>query len=179
MKINIQLTCLLISYLIGSYVHAQQLYKWVDEHGMTHYSDELPAGHVEHEAFQFAEYHSDSNPVEDYYSIQNQLERLQERRAETLKQKQRAAEIKAAKNPPPREVIITSSEPQQRYYSPAYFPHGLHKPHKYILGKPYYGHQNKHQRHARLPRTPIERPRTGIASGVKVKPSIAGFSASK
>lgn len=159
---------------------AQELYKWVDDQGVTHYGDTLPDQHVEHESFKFAEYTQQANSSADYYSIQNQLQRLQDRRAAELERKQQLAEIKAAKNPPKPDTKVTLYEPERRYYSPAYYPYGFIKP--YIKGV---GHYHKadvkhhHSKHAHLPRKSIDRPKSGLVFNSSKKPTKAVLSASK
>ena len=177
---SILLASLLVAICTStSFVNAQELYKWVDEQGVTHYADALPEAKVEHQLFRFADYQHTDNPSDDYYSIQNQLKRLQESRAEALKQKQQAAEIRAAKYPPKQEVIVTSLEPQQRYYSPAYYPYGFNKRFKYIPGSKYNSRHIAHHPKRKVNHSPVEKPSRGIVHKNPVKRSTVQFSASK
>ena len=157
-----------------SHADSQQLYKWVDDQGVTHYGDALPDDEIAHESFHFPQYSHVSNPSDDYYSIQNQLQRLQERRSQALKQKQQAAEIKAANNSASQQPTVTVVEPERRYFAPAYFPHRYNKHYKYIPGKPH--HYNKH---ASSSKTPVEQSRGGLVSRPSAKRGQASFSASK
>lgn len=163
-----------------SQVNSQQLYKWVDDQGVTHYGDALPDENIVHESFKFPQYNQASKPSDDYYSIQNQLQRLQERRAETLKQKQQAAEIKAAKNPSRQELYVTAAEPERRYYPYAYFPNRFNKHYKPIAGVPYHGrHYKHHNKHVSPSKTKLEPVRSGLVSKPSAKRSKAVFAASK
>jgi|GEM_PF-3582229 len=172
-------SCVVCSMAI-SLANSQQLYKWVDGQGVTHYGDALPDESVAHELFKFPQYNQASNPSDDYYSIQNQLQRLQDRRAETLKQKQQAAEIKAAKNPSRQEVYVTAVEPERRYYSSAYFPNRFNKYYKYIPGVPYHGrHYKHHNKHVSPSKTILEPAHRGLVSKPAAKRSKAVFAASK
>ncbi|MEM8844623.1 MAG: DUF4124 domain-containing protein [Pseudomonadota bacterium] len=70
----------LIAVLFVSSAEAQEFYKWVDEDGVTHYGEVLPSPDIAHEEFDFPAAYETSNPTDDYYSIQNQLKRVQEQR---------------------------------------------------------------------------------------------------
>ena len=182
MKLNHRLlnTILLVGLITGSYVQAQQLYKWVDAHGLTHYGDVLPDEHIEHEAFSFGEYQQQENP-DDYYSIQNQLRRLQETRAETLKQKQQVAEIKAANNKTQEVVYAAPYEPQQARYFPAYLPYGW-SANKFALHPKFGRYSGHHSKQINSQSIADNRPLRGIvskpkASNSKAKKSI--YSASR
>lgn len=166
--------------MVFSLANSQQLYKWVDDQGVTHYGDALPDEDIVHESFKFPQYNQVSNPGDDYYSIQNQLQRLQDRRTETLKQKQQAAEIKAAKNPPRQEVYVTAVESERRYYPSAYFPNRFNKHYKYIPGVPYHGrHYKHHNKHVSPSKPMLEPVRSGLVSKSGAKRSKAVFAASK
>ena len=52
----------------------------MDADGVTHYGEILPSPDIEFEEFDFPTQYATSNPHEDYYSIQNQLKRVQEQR---------------------------------------------------------------------------------------------------
>lgn len=108
-------------------VQAKQLYKWVDADGQTHYGETLPGENVDHVAFEFTDNYQAPDTQDDYYSVQNQLKRLQERRAQARAEKQQA--IKAEKQREPEIVYVQSKEPERRYYVPAYYPN--YKAHHY------------------------------------------------
>ncbi len=172
-----QNTIIIFSIMAAMYAiegNAQKLYKWVDEHGVTHYGQDLPSQNTEHVAFEFTQDYQASNPQEDYYSIQNQLKRLQERRAEQNAQKQQSEEAKV-KQKSPEVIYVNVNESERRYYAPAYFPHykGHHFNDKYHRDYP------KHSQHKRQQKTNIEKPRSGISQKSNVNRSRAVFSASR
>ena len=114
--------------LCGSNIYAeQQFYKWVDENGVTHYGEALPRADVEHVAFEFPEQYSTSNPKDDYYSIQNQLQRMLDRRQEQRRNKQERIAAANANSPQPPIPPVEYEEPRYSYYQPVFFPHLKHK----------------------------------------------------
>ena len=166
-------------------VSAQQLYKWVDDQGVTHYGEALPSNDIEHVTFEFANYNTfdndqKPNPQDDYYSIQNQLKRLQDRRTQQLEEKKLAAEARAANNPPSQEAYLEYSQPAERYYAPAYYP----RHYSNFYPKHHFGYQNGHKirRHLNFPnqhKPAIKQSRSGISQKVKANRSKAVFSASR
>ena len=70
----------LVAMLFMAYAHAQEYYKWVDADGVTHYGEVLPNTDTEYESFEFPRQYTNSDPSDNYYSIQNQLKRVQEQR---------------------------------------------------------------------------------------------------
>jgi len=153
-------------------VQAQQLYKWVDAQGVTHYAEALPSEDVDHVAFEFTENYQAANPQDDYYSIQNQLKRLQQRRSQQRAEKQQVAEARAAKQQTTEIIYVQASESEPSYYLPAYYPHFNFNPYN----KKYNGHYSKQTHHQK---TYIEKPRSGISQKAKVNRSGAVFSASR
>lgn len=113
--------------LYGSNVYAEQFYKWVDENGITHYGEILPNAEVEHVAFEFPEQYVTANPEDDYYSIQNQLQRMLDRREEQRRKKQERIATANANSPPPLPPVEYYDEPRYGYYQPIYYPHLKHK----------------------------------------------------
>ena len=111
--------CLCI-ILYASSAYAGQFYKWVDEEGVTHYGESLPDENIEHVAFEFPEQYVMSNPEEDYYSIQNQLQRMQERREQRLLNKQKKADLASNSSLQPQPVYY--EEPRNDYYRPVVHP---------------------------------------------------------
>ena len=92
--------------LISSATHAKEYYKWVDENGVTHYGEDVPAENVEHEAFNFPEQYTTSDPKQDYYSIQNQLDRLVERRQQLQRQRDSRKNVQTASTVSPVPVFV-------------------------------------------------------------------------
>lgn len=179
---NLKFRLLLVTMLTGmsaAWVHAQELYKWVDEQGVTHYGDTLPEQATPHHAFEFTEYQQPTASDTDYFSVQNQLQRLQNRRTQDLKQKQQRAEINAAKNPPQQEIVFVPQEPQRRYYSPAYLPHGFNRTHAKGVAPYYDSYVKHHSKQPRVKQDSGERSRGGIVWNANKKPSKAVYSASK
>ncbi len=88
MKPNVIAVLLITTSVLTIEVQAQQLYKWVDAQGVTHYSEALPSQNVDHAAFEFTKDYQVTNPQDDYYSIQSQLKRLQQRRSQQRVEKQ-------------------------------------------------------------------------------------------
>ena len=104
----------------GSDIYAEQFYKWVDEDGVTHYGESLPSSDVEHVAFEFPEKYVTSNPEEEYYSIQNQLKRMLDRREQARQEKQERANSRT--NAVPQPQPIQYEEPRYSYYRPVHHP---------------------------------------------------------
>lgn len=115
--------------------HAQEYYKWVDADGVTHYGEVLPDPGTKYEAFELPRQYVSSEPDEDYYSIQNQLKRLQEQRL--LWRKLNVPER------PQQDVIVQEVvyQPEEVRYVPAY-PYYYKRHHN----KDRY-HHKKHSRH--------------------------------
>lgn len=171
MKLNVNVVMLIVLSMVAINAQAQQLYKWVDAQGVTHYSESLPNPTIDHVAFEFTEDYQVPNAKDDYYSIQNQLKRLQDRRAERRAEKQQAAKEKESMRQSPEIIYVLSSEPERRYFAPTYYPnyytHGYNKHYAKRHSKP------KHQRQL------IDKPRSGLAHKVKASNAGAAFSASK
>lgn len=112
---------ILLTTVVSSQAFGQQLYKWVDEWGVTHYSQAAPKNVSEHVTFDFPDSYAVANPDQDYYSIQNQLKRMQARKRAQKKFNQsiRAAKKQKTAIKPPVHV---DRSPPQRYYLPAYQP---------------------------------------------------------
>ncbi len=171
MKLNTIVVLSLVMSVCVFEAQAQQLYKWVDAQGMTHYGETLPSEDIDHVAFEFTEDYQVPNSQDDYYSIQNQLKRLQEHRSQQQAEKQQAAQARAANKQVPEIIYVQANEPERRYYVPAYYPR--YKSHHYH--NKYNGHHPKkaHQKPY------IEKPRSGISQKAKVNRSGAVFSASR
>ncbi len=173
MKLDKAVILLVIMSVSFFEVQAQQLYKWVDDQGLTHYGETLPDQDVDHITFEFTEDYQVANSQDDYYSIQNQLKRLQQRRAQQLAEKQQRAEARtlSEQQTVPDTIYVQTSEPERRYYLPAYYPQ--YKPHHYNnkAGLQYPKRPHKKQI--------VEKPRTGISQKAKAHHSGAVFSASR
>ncbi len=171
MKPNLIVLSLIVLSMAAAKAQAQQLYKWVDDQGVTHYSESLPSQHVDHVAFEFTEDYQVPNTQDDYYSIQNQLKRLQERRSQRRAEKQQAAKVKESARQAPEVIYVQASEPERRYFAPAYFPkHYLHR---------YNNHYAKRYPTPKHQKQLIDKPRSGIAHKAKASKSGAAFSAAR
>ncbi len=148
-------------------VHAQQFYKWVDENGKFHYEEERPAQNIEHVSIELPDEYVESNPEEDYYSIQNQLKRLQERREQQRIAKQKAQAAKPQKEVQIQEVYVERHEPYRRYYVPGYYP--KHK----------YPHHYKPKPPQCCNKPIVEKPPAGITHKVNSNRSSSGLVASR
>jgi len=113
-----------------SQVNANDVHKWVDENGVTHYSDEAPENIV-NEVEQItlpATYSRAVGVQDDYYSIANQWMRVHEQRIALEKIKLEKAKQKAALRPVEPPVIVVNETnrrgiflPQKRFFGrPAY-----------------------------------------------------------
>jgi|TARA_B110000240_G_C13397753_1_gene409640 hypothetical protein len=173
MKLKAIVVLLVVSVFVFE-AQAQQLYKWVDAQGVTHYAEALPSQDIDHVALQFTEQYQQANSQDDYYSIQNQLERLQQRRSQQLAEKQQAAQARAANQQKPETIYVQVNEPEGNYYLPAYYPR--YKSHHY--GDQYNRHHPK-QGHHKYTKPIIEKPKSGISHKAKVNRYGAAFSASR
>lgn len=124
--------------LFGSVAYAEEYYKWVDEDGVTHYGEALPSDETEHVAFEFPERYATSNANDDYYSIQNQLQRMLE-----WKQLQRRPQVQKEENLPPQTQPVQYEEP--RYIVHPSLHHPINFPH--LKNKQKHANLNKKQKH--------------------------------
>ena len=120
MKVKIIAANLMFVGMFATSAYAQQFYKWVDAQGVTHYGEELPVGVADHKEFEFPDDYAASNPEEDYYSIQNQLKRLQENRSQQRRDRQ--VSTKPVNQTPAPVTYVYHDEPR-KYYVPAYYGH--------------------------------------------------------
>ena len=119
--VDLKIVALLIPLVIMSVaeiVRAAEYHKWVDANGVTHYGQSLPAGVETSEVLKLADEYSTSSSQE-YYSIQNQLARIEERKQERLKA---LAEKRARQTQKAPEVVATPvyEEPRDVRYYPVY-----------------------------------------------------------
>ena len=133
---------MLLSSCVFAPVSAAVVHKWIDEKGVTHYSDaapETPATMVTRIDLR------DRNPAKnsvknDYYSIKNQWQRLHKERLEQEKLKlEKARQEAALRSAEPQVVYI--DEPREK--QTAVFYQGSYHPR--------YGHGRSHKRHKRKP----------------------------
>ncbi len=129
----------LTALISGTPAAAYEVFKWVDEDGVTHFSESEPsAATTDVTRLVLATGNpTDYAPEADYYSIRNQAERtneayqrIEERRAARATKRAEAAE-RAAQT---RAQTVTYYEPARRYAFPVVFHtrphnrfHGLHR----------------------------------------------------
>lgn len=118
-----QLSIGLLLCSIGLSVPAATVHRWVDEHGVTHFSDAPPAGAAAD--VKTLELSDDFPTAPDthanYYSIANQWERMREERNEKNQVALEKARIRAEKAAAVAYSEPTAEPEAPRYY-PAYFP---------------------------------------------------------
>lgn len=112
-------------------VVARTYYKWIDESGTTHYSESLPESVdvQESERLELNDDYTTSVSDEDYYSIQNQLQRIQEQRKQLLERQLLKEQSKQVSRPepeaPPPEQTEAVASP---VYTPVLYPPHYQKP---------------------------------------------------
>ena len=92
-------------------VFAVGVHKWIDEQGVTHYSDEAPEA-TETTLIDLPEPaagQAGGGIAEDYYSISRQWERMNRERLEREKLELERARIAATRQPPPATVYVENS----------------------------------------------------------------------
>ncbi len=101
-------------------VYAEGVHKWVDENGVTHYSDAAPNSSATKVTIieVHATYAATNAAEQNYYSIMNQWMRLHEERIEREKIKLEKAKQKAALQPVAPQVIYVNEPSESRYIVP-------------------------------------------------------------
>ena len=127
----------LFSVLFISSLHAQEFYKWIDTDGVTHYSEVLPSQEVEYYVLEIPVQYATNKPSDDYYSIQNQLKRIQEQR---LLWRELHSPVKQKEEVVVEEVYV---EPEVVRYAPVY---PYHYKYPYFKNK-HYNHNKKYNKH--------------------------------
>jgi len=134
------LTFILLSVCIFLPASAAVVHKWVDEKGVTHYSDaapETPATTVTKIDLRNRK-PAKSSVQNDYYSIKNQWQRLHKERLEQEKLKLETTRQEAALRPAEPQVVYIN-EPRERQVAIVY-QGSFH---------PRHGHGRLHKRHNR------------------------------
>lgn len=140
-------TTLFISILFVSSAMATEIHKWVDEHGITHYSDEAPGVQdVEVTLIEVpATYSTNKNSEEDYYSITNQWKRIHEERIALEKIKLEKAKYKAAQQPSQPQVVYYEDRGGGYYFgNPNYFSNRYKHRHNYKYRKDYRNNKGRY-----------------------------------
>ena len=94
---------------------AASVHKWVDENGVTHFSDQAPDDSVvQVEQFEISNVYKKYNVEEDYYSISNQWARLHAERLERKKLKLEKAKLKQSQLAATPQVVYLGDEQANR-----------------------------------------------------------------
>ena len=127
MKTKRHITLLIIAlFTFGSSVHAGSVHKWVDEKGITHYSDHVPNNiNNSAERIEIPSTYESTVDQDDYYSILNQWTRMREERLERKKlqlekAKQKMALKQAQAAAVPQVVYLGEQEERNTRYYPVY-----------------------------------------------------------
>ncbi len=127
MKTQRYITLLIIAlFTYVSSVHAGSVHKWVDEKGITHYSDYVPHDIPSSaERIEIPSTYGSTVDQDDYYSILNQWKRMREERLERKKlqlekAKQKMALKQAQAATVPQIVYIGEQEERNTRYYPVY-----------------------------------------------------------
>lgn len=104
-------------YIASLSAFAENVHKWVDEKGVTHYSDKAPtSSDTQVIVIEVPATHSTTADVEnDYYSITNQWMRVYEERIALEKIKIEKAKQKAAQRPVAPQVVYLNDPDDYRY----------------------------------------------------------------
>ena len=123
---------------------AAVIHKWVDDKGVTHYSDEPPAS----QGTESTQIHlprsapATETSADNYYSIANQWARMNQERLERDKLRLQADQARAAGKPAVTNVYV--NERREGY---GILWRGVHRKHKrghWHSNHPYRGHQSKY-----------------------------------
>lgn len=116
---NIVRTMLTIALLAACGPLAAQdvAYRWVDEEGVTHFSDRPPAETVQPDVLEIPDYQPPATPAFSYVAMLERLKALERELAETRE---------AAARPTPAPVVIQPVHTVERVASPHFFPHRRH-----------------------------------------------------
>ena len=130
------------SVLLPAY--AGVVHKWVDEKGITHYSDEPPvAGSSEMEQIEIPETApATAGTQNDYYSIANQWDRMLEERLKRAKLKLEHDRLKAARRDEKLDNFYAREPVEKRYVSIYRGKRPHHRPHKPSPYRNYRNHPN-------------------------------------
>jgi hypothetical protein len=125
-------------------VQAGPVYQWVNEAGVTQFSDTPPTDDVaDVSELSYVTPPTAVDPAEDYWSVTNQLERMQAARlaeaASYPRQVTRITHITVQPDPPPVRHIISYSIPSRIYRGRSYIGRGR--------GDRYHDHQHYNRGH--------------------------------
>ncbi|WP_244859993.1 DUF4124 domain-containing protein [Nitrosococcus oceani] len=123
---------------LGGPVFARNVHKWIDDKGVTHYSDEAPSSSATQVTL--IQVPSSYPAVENnYYSIANQWQRLHQKYIQREKIKLEKAKQKAAQQPTSPQVIYVNT--------PDRFQYGIAYPYFFHRNLKHHGRQHRLSRH--------------------------------
>ena len=119
-------TTLALAFFLGaSQALAYEVYHWVDDNGVPHYSQEAPQDTIEGvRKIQLEDATTaDFDPDEDIYGVQQQADRMASLRKD-MQQRRDAAKERQRNAPQPGTVIYTNSYPSysNRFWLPPAYP---------------------------------------------------------
>jgi len=125
----------LLAFFASMPVFATEVYHWVDENGVFHYSQNAPAGDVPGVSTMILEDTTppDYDPEEDRYGVEAQAERMASLREEMADK--REAQRERQRNAP-QQPVVQYQQPYQYGYSsflrPPYYPSPPFRPEPFI-----------------------------------------------
>ena len=116
------LVLFLLAFLASMPVLATEVYHWVDENGVSHYSQNAPATDVDGVSIMILEDTTppDYDPEEDRYGVEAQAERMASLREEMAEK--REAQRERQRNTPQQPVVQYQQPYQYGGYSPFWQP---------------------------------------------------------
>ena len=146
---------------------AAEVHKWVDENGVTHYSDAPPPA-AETAVIRIEPAHGTGGAGKDgYHSIANQWARMHRERLERERIKLEKARIEAARQAARTEVVCVEKPAAEKRYAVTLFPgrwyrHAGHRGSHYRVGR-----HHRHPRHFKPRATPTTRADAGFYKHVQ------------
>jgi len=113
----------LVFLSIGAWSLGAEVYRWVDNRGVTHYGEEPPEGSNPEPAFTMPDSETITNPEDDYFSVVNQSRRMEESRMAREKARSEVRSQARANRPQQPEVVYLGDDGIRRGYGygvPAY-----------------------------------------------------------
>lgn len=120
---SISLLSVALFLISSSLVHAGSIHKWVDENGVTHYSDQAPDENFKHvDQLDVTDVYQSSNAEDDYYSASKQWERAHAQRVARKQLQIEKAKLKQAKAQVTPQVVYVQQEndTRRKVYYPIY-----------------------------------------------------------
>jgi hypothetical protein len=157
--------CLSVFLLLSTAVAcATEIYTWVDDSGITHFSETPPAADAT--GTQIIDIAPTATPEsvmdDDFYSVVNQAERMEARRLENekLAAEKKQAEAEASKAHAEAAAIQKGDNTDNVSDNSQYYPVYPYYPYGYHPGRPGHGHKPVHPVYPVVPRP--KNPRTSL-----------------